>query len=198
MPWHISPKLPGSPKQTGSWIHGWLPTSRLYFGQLRHPWHFPEDPQGPYSEGALDKFFSEAISSVWSTYSARLLSEVRRVQEAGLSNILQAVLVRPTERRRRRKKRLDAGTAYQRVVTFLSRQHAVGKLGGVEGFEKLYAKDPKIVAVVEHIDEVESAIEAATAPRARLESLVRRMFSGPKQLEFSDTSIKVKTTDHNP
>ena len=86
---------------------------------------------------------------------------------------------------------MDAATARERVITFLNRQGAGGKLGSLEDFEKRYASDPRIVSVAEHIDKVEADIEVATAPRVRLEALIQRMFSGQKKLSFTDTTIKV-------
>ena len=183
-PWQITPALPKG--SSGRWTHGWLPTSRLYFG---NPANWRRAQEFGFSEHALDNLFQEALTTLWSTYSARLLSEVRKVQEAGLSNILQAVL-RP-QSKVGPQRRLDAATAHERVITFLNRQGAGGKLGSLEDFEKLYASDPRIVSVAEHIDKVETHIEVATAPRARLEALIQRMFSGQKKLSFTDTTIKV-------
>src|SRR5262249_41229213 len=40
-------------------------------------------------------------------------------------------------------------------------------------------------------DKVEAEIESASQPRIRLESLIRRLFSGPKEVQFTDTEIKV-------
>jgi hypothetical protein len=85
--WQITPAPPKG--STGRWRHGWLPTSRLYFGDSAN-WRRARESN--FSEHALDNLFQEALTSLWSTYSATLLSEVRKVQEAGLSNILQAVL----------------------------------------------------------------------------------------------------------
>jgi AAA domain, putative AbiEii toxin, Type IV TA system len=187
IPWNIKPALP---KPGGQWSHGWLPTSRLYIGALRN-WRLSQQFQ--YSEQALDNLFQEALTNLWHTYSAKLLSEVRKVQESGLANILQAVL--GPQNKVGPERRLDAATARERVITFLNRQGAGGKLGSLKDFEKRYANDPRIISVAEHIDKVESAIEVATAPRAKLQELIQRMFSGPKKLSFTDTAISVLSED---
>ncbi len=188
--WNVTPPLPKDSR--GGWSHGWLPTTRVFFGRLPS-WRLTAAQQQLYTERAVDRLFAEALSALWSSYSARLLSQVRKAQEAGLSNILQAVLSPP--KKSKTKRRLDSTTAYNRIITFLRRQGAEGTLGPLEVFAAKYAEDPQLVSVADHIDRVEQDIEKASAPRAKLENLIRRMFSGPKELQFSDTTIKVLAKD---
>lgn len=179
--WQITPaRQKGAARQ---WSHGWLPTSRLYFGNQIN-WRRAGEQD--FSEQALDNLFQESLTNLWSRYSTNLLSEVRKAQETGLANILQAVL--GPQSKIGQPKRLNATTARERVITFLKRQ---GGGGSLEDFETRYASDPRIVAVAEHIDKVETDIEVATAPRAKLEALIQRMFSGQKKISFTDTAIKV-------
>jgi predicted ATPase len=186
--WKVSPSPPGQPK---GWEHGWLPTSRLYSGG--QPRRAAPVTVEPSSEQILDKMFADALTTLWSRYSARVLGEVRRVQESGLSNILEAVLNAPDKRKTRR--RLTAPSAYKRIETFLKRPGAGGHLGPYKDFQKLYNDDLRVVAVANHIDTVETEIESATAPRVRLQELIQHMFTGPKTIEFTDNSINVLSHD---
>jgi predicted ATP-dependent endonuclease of OLD family len=79
--------------------------------------------------------------------------------------------------------------------TFLKRQGSSDLPGPLSDFERRYAKEPQLKSVVSHINEVEKKIEQAMAPREKLQRLIQRMFTGNKEIYFTDRSINVETDD---
>lgn len=188
---------PSTPKEASSarWAHEYLPTTRL---------HVSDEPYVPsleYSrsgrqyltEEQLDLFFARSVKHLWSRYSAQVLGAVRTIQEQGLASILRVVLSTESARRRRRKSKLTPMTAYSRVQNFLKRQGSVSILGTQAAFEKRYIADPTLQDVVQDIDSVEDKIEAAMTARNKLQELITGMFTGNKEIRFSDESIQVHT-----
>jgi predicted ATPase len=184
--WKIRP----NPKsRSSSWMHRYLPISRLYSGTAGSTTASVAGNR-PLSEEALDLRFAQAMEALWTSYSADISKKVREVQQKGLASVLRAVLSKSSSARRLRA--TDAGTAYNRVSAFLSRQsgsrHA---LGSEREFAKRYNTDPKIRRVVSDIENVERSIELASAPRDELRELIHEMFRRDKALTFTDKTIEV-------
>jgi predicted ATPase len=184
--WKIRPK----PKtRSNSWMHRYLPISRLYSGTAG-PTAVGVAGNRPLSEEALDLRFAQAMEALWTSYSADISKKVREVQQKGLANVLRAVLSKSSSGRHLRA--ADAGTAYGRVSAFLSRQsgsrHA---LGSEREFAKRYNTDTQLRRVVSDIENVERSIEVASAPRDELRELIHEMFRRDKALTFTDKTIEV-------
>ncbi len=178
--------------------HGYLPTSRLYLTDDDS--RVVANPAGGstagISEEQLDRYFGRAMEGLWLRYAANILSGVRTAQESGLGRILQNILA--TEKRGEKPtplKELNSDVAYQRVKSFLTRQGSHRALTSAEDFKKRYSREQRLLSVVAEIDAVEQGIEVVMAPRFKLQALIQHMFSGNKQITFSDQAIAVTTAD---
>lgn len=188
---------PQTPKEAGTtqWAHEYLPTTRLHVSEEPYMSYLEQSRSGrPWlTEDQLDSFFASSVEHLWSRYSAQVLGAVRTAQEQGLASILRAVLSTDTGKRRQRKSKLTAATAYARVQSFLTRQGSASILGNQTAFEKRYIADQTLQDVVQDIDSVEAKIEAAMTSRNKLEELIKRMFTGKKEIHFTEQSMEVLT-----
>lgn len=190
---------PSTPKEASSthWMHEYLPTTRLHVSDEPSALYFETPHSGrPWlTEEQLDSVFARSVERLWGRYSAQVLGAVRTAQEKGLANILRAVLSAQSAKQRRRKSKLTPATAYARVQNFLRRQGpaSMSILGTQTAFEKRYIDNPTLQDVVQDIDSVEDKIEAAMTSRNKLQELITRMFTGNKEIRFTDESIEVLT-----
>ena len=145
------------------------------------------------SEEQIDLFFAESINQLWANYTSGLLSDVREAQEAGLASILRAVLSPPKNTTRRNKAELETHQAYLRMKKFVSRQGSADLISSEQAFKARYDHNVTLRRVVQDIDKTEQQIEESSAPRNRLEELVKSLFAEGKVVTFSDRSIDIKT-----
>jgi ABC-type lipoprotein export system ATPase subunit len=164
--------------------HRYLPTSRLSEAQ--------DAPIYDRGESSFDEYFAASIQQLWSSYSADVLGAVRQAQEDGLARILEGVISSQTSRPAMARE-LDPEQALNRVESFLRRRGS-RHLFEREAFEDRFGSDPAFKRVVLDIDEIEQRIELALEPRTRLEKLVSRLISGPKQIRFENSTIAALAT----
>jgi predicted ATPase len=188
--WKEKPKVR---KDKGGWAHRYLPTSRLYVG-ARITEYRAAAMGTSTTEQTLDDYFAQTLQTVWRNYYTRILSSVGKAQENGLANILKAILSGKSKPKKQLQT-VDLETAYERVSNFLLRQGSKGVLGSFEKFRKEYEINEQLRSVVSDIDEVEKRIAQATAPRDELQSLVKQMFTGNKEIVFGDKAIEIKAMD---
>ncbi|MFI1454459.1 AAA family ATPase [Streptomyces roseus] len=172
------------PRIPRSFAHRYLPTSRVIEGNVSSP----ENSR----ELSMDEYFADSIQRLWSRYSADVLGVVRKAQEDGLARILQGV-ISPAQSNPERTLDLDPDMAFQRVERFLRRQGSPHLLQDKETFDLRFASERPFNRVVLEINEVEEQIESALLPRTKLEALVSRLISGPKQISFENSQIRVIT-----
>jgi predicted ATPase len=187
IPWITEPN---EKDLVGAWQHVFLPISRMYTpgrNVASHPWAFREFSD---IEQVLNESFAENVKTVWTNYWHKLQAEVRRAQSQGLANILKGVLA-PSDKKDVNQK-LDPDVAYSNLRSFLKRQGSPHVLPKESVFKSRFAEDPELRSVVSDIDEVEHRIAAAMAPRAKLEELLGRMFSGHKSVVFGEAEIEVR------
>jgi predicted ATP-dependent endonuclease of OLD family len=185
MKWTVKPQ---KPKWRGL-RHAYLPISRLYLTKMTKVSRLTEEQ--------LDLLFARHVQELWTRYSMEILGTIRQAQEAGLSNVLKAILSPPEnlpERKSEQQQNIDANTAYQQVTRFFERQKTSNILGSFAEFEKRYKNEPHIKSIVGDIDEVEKRIEQALKPRTNLENLIQQMFTD-KVVHFGDQAIDIKTAD---
>jgi predicted ATPase len=185
--WKETPKQK-DPK--GGWQHQYLPTSRLYLGARII------DPRVPRlgssaTEQSLDEYFAQSLQLVWRDYNSQILTSVRKAQEDGLANILKAILSGKAGTKKETGN-INLQVAYERVSKFLLRQGSKDVLGSFESFKKQYEKNLQLRKVVSDIDEVERRVAESFAPRDELQSLVKQMFTGDKDVVFGENSIDLK------
>lgn len=146
------------------------------------------------SEDDWDDKFADKIVALWRNFTNRRLSEVQDIQSRGLASILDNILAKPTKADSAGG--VDAEVAYNRVSAFLQRQRKVSPaLGSLRAFKRRYDGDPRMRKVVNEINTVEEKIERASASRQQMELLIKKMFSGPKRMDFSDREIQVFAND---
>ncbi|MFF5443189.1 AAA family ATPase [Streptomyces achromogenes] len=85
--------------------------------------------------------------------------------------------------------------AFQRVERFLQRQGSRHLIQDKESFTARFDSEMAFKRVVLDINEVEEQIELALLPRTKLENLVRRLISGPKQISFENSQIRALARD---
>jgi len=182
--WTISP----NPKGTKRWQHTFLPVSRLYPQAVRG--------ESARSESDLDKAFEQDLAQHWVTYFSRIQSQVRKIQQEGLAEILSEVLLpKNTEQEN---DRLAWETAYAQTVSFLQRQGANGqRTPSAEQFQARYKNEALVRNVVQQIDGIERRITEAMSSRSKLQLLLDKLFSGRKKIAFNDTSVDVISNEKN-
>jgi hypothetical protein len=174
------------------WAHRYLPTSRVYLDpraltttSLSAYWTASEtDDQAARGEQRIEEEFATRVETLWTNYSAELGAKISQAQADGLASILRSVLT--SKAAKEDVGPLDPEKAYRRVRAFLRRQGSQDLLRSGEAFVERLNQDSQMRGVVRDIDEVEQRVEAATAPRARLEKLIAELFTGTKQIHFSD------------
>lgn len=193
MQWKTEPSIKDA--TTTNWYHQYLPTSRLFLGRNGIPSWGVSSPHGMLAmpEEHIDLLFAESIKELWTKYTSGLLSGVRKAQEAGLTSILRAVLSPPKRTTRRNKAELETRQAYLRMKKFVSRQGSAELISSEEAFKARYDEDVTLRRVVQDIDKTEQQIEESSAPRNRLEELVKSLLAEGKVVTFSDQSIDIKT-----
>ncbi|WP_079075720.1 AAA family ATPase [Streptomyces griseorubiginosus] len=164
----------------GSLPHRYLPISRL----SEFPSSGPDSPNQ-----SLDEYFAKSIQQLWSTYSAEVLGEVGAAQENGLARILEGVIA-PERSNRELSEDFDPDKSFERVQSFLRRRHTAYLVQDKDDFVRKFEGDPGFKRVVLDINEVEEQIEEALEPRKRLEGLVSRLITGPKQISFENSRIR--------
>jgi len=178
------------------WFHQYLPTSRLILGQQDLPFFrgVKQNEIHNISEEEIDNFFADSIKKLWSEYTSNLNHNIRIAQEAGMVSILREVLTPPKANKNHSKTEHETHQAYLRMKKFVSRKNSDDLISSEETFKKRYNEDIVLQRVVQDINSTELQIEEASAPRNRLEDLVKNLFSRNKETTFSDRSIDIKTT----
>ena len=188
--WNSNPDLP---ENTQGWAHRFLPTWRLYFGDVpRRP--IRPTHSTPYSQDEeydWDKYFAWRLEEIWRQYSNSLLSQIRGIQEQGITSILQGILAMDRDAPAPELEEMDIETIYRRVSDFVSRQGSANILGDLNEFKERYENSAQLRSVVRDINKIEERIEHERAPRDQLEYLIEDMFSGPKEIKFEDHGILV-------
>ncbi len=182
--WAITPDLPPSAK--GRWRHSFLDTHRLAPRREPSPEHV--------GESLFDVSFEKEIERQWLAVYSSTQAEIRASQEKGLAQILNDVLSwrEPKEAPNRS---VDWEIAYGEMVSFLNRQDAKAKPSTKEAFRSRFEESPLFRTVLRRINRVEHEIAEATAPQTKLKELVRRFFTGSKELLAGPTSLEIVTGD---
>jgi energy-coupling factor transporter ATP-binding protein EcfA2 len=182
------PRWTTSPPSDSAFRHRYLPTSRLV-GDFS-----PSATAGAYiersglSEYDLDSLFAQHIQRIWRSYTNSVLTDVRRVQTAGIADILRSVLFPP--KKVSKKSPLEVQQAYERASQFLARQAPRRRNPDISEFEDRYNNDPQLRSVVQDIDEIERQIERAEEPRQRLIELINSFVSEGKEITFAYNEVR--------
>lgn len=178
---------------TSRWAHTFLPTTRLYFGEVSSGRPAAGRPQK--SEEELDQVFSDSVKRAWLQFYSRTLNEVRNIQESGLRAVLRHVL--NPEKESAQQAICDAEEVYTRVANFLARQsqsHQI-TLGSLGAFKKRYDQDSNLRKIVDNLGDVEQSIERAMIPVNRFLETISHLFSRGKKLGLADNELQVLLSD---
>jgi len=190
--WEIEPLIQG--ETPGPWWHEYLPTSRLLqmgYVEGRDSGISAHDVGRLIrDEHTLDMQFELALKNRWLDFFGGIQANVRQLQEKALADILNEVLT-TRQTKPKKGKTLDWETAYEEMVTFLKRRNTKVQPGSKSAFRKRYGESTLLQKVIARIDRIEKEIEAAMAPRTKLQHLIKRLFSRGKTVKFADTSIDV-------
>ncbi|MER5735085.1 AAA family ATPase [Streptomyces sp. NPDC002262] len=164
--------------------HRYLPTSRIFDAR---------DISFEAADRSLEDYFSDSIQRLWASYSTGVLGAVRQAQEDGLGKILAGVI--SPDQSTVDLPELDYDRAFQRVTSFLRRRGSSHLVLDRQGFLERFESDLAFNRVVLDINEVEERIEKALEPRTKLQTLVSRLITGPKQINFLDSQIKAISSE---
>ena len=192
--WEIKPSLPNRSEQRFGFHHGYLPTSRLHFCDSSTQYYEPGSMSNLATEEALDRYFANSVTQLWSLYNKTILQAVNDAQEKGLASILKAVLS-PSAKDYEDAHEIDIERAYISVRNFLKRQSRQGLLGSQQKFSGRYNKDESFRRIVYDIYQIEKDINEAMASRRLLQSLITKLYGKHLDIEFKEDDIIVKTSN---
>lgn len=191
--WKIANPKKGRATPAGGYAHAFLPTNRLYSADA-----FRRAPGGKnYSEQQLDEAFAENVNKTWLFYYAKILSEVRVIQEEGLRTVLyhglsesKDVPMGPI---------LEASHAYERVDKFLKRHSSESSspLGTIEAFTQRYRNEPNLQRIVDNLSKVEERIEIAMTPIENFISTINYLYSRGKKIKSGEKGLNVELENGN-
>lgn len=190
--WRLAPAR-RTKAEVSRWAHTFLPTTRLYFGEIL-PGRVAA-PRSQLSEKELDQAFSDSVNRAWLQFYSRTLNEVRSIQESGLRAVLRHVL-NPEQQADTEQPR-DTSAVYSRVANFLARQPQPEQitLGSSSTFRRRYEADSNLRTIVDNLDDVERSIEQAMVPINRFLETISKLFSRGKRLGLTDNELQVLLID---
>jgi hypothetical protein len=180
--WKLSPKPKSAVR---GWQHSFLPTTRLYFGEI-----VQRGGRAQLSDFELDRLFNEAISKAWLQFYSGALNRVREIQEGGLRKILEEVLA-PGAAPKTSDTEVDPDAAYKKAKRFLLRQGKSASIGTASQFKDRYRDNEELRRVVGNVDEIESAIEKAMDPVEKFLTTITSLFSRDKTLQLRNNELQV-------
>jgi predicted ATP-dependent endonuclease of OLD family len=184
---------PKPPSFEGGWSHIFLPTSRLF--QFLAQIDPANRPRGTFYDETADIGFEQLFTRYWAQLVSTIQREISKAQHTALVDILDKVLsIRPSSNVPQGF--LDWETAYTLMGTFLSREDHQVAPQSQEEFKIRFQSDALLREVIQRINECERAIDLDSRPRNNLQSILATMIGGPKQLQFTDTAINIRTEDN--
>lgn len=176
--------------QTNRWRHMFLPTTRLYLDDFNRT-----QLQGrALSEREIDEQFSKSINQNWLKYYSQVITEIRTIQEQGLTSVLAFALAEnindttgPT---------LDPNVAYDRAARFLSRQtNSEAILGNRKSFVRRYKNEEKLRRLVDNLNSTEEKIELCMAPIDLFLETVSEFLSNGKKVSLQKGDLSIELED---
>jgi predicted ATPase len=194
--WGWTSSIPSN--SSSKYQHIFLPTHRILTGFEPYSFITNRNALGA-GESSIDweQYFAKNLEHHWLNYSNKSLSQIQKIQQNGLANILKGFLSADVlSKSKKTKINSEDNLIYNRVAAFLNRQELPKIITNKEQFQNRYRTDKMFRQIVSDIDEVERKIEATITTRNKLQLLINEMFSGNKSVVFSDANIDVKTNDN--
>lgn len=162
--------------------HSYLPISRLIDSTDRRWSRY----DGLEYERRQD--FETEIEAAWRQYNSVSLEGIRRIQQKGLADILsvlfQSSVMPPHEPV---ESSIDENEAHRLVVDFLVQQGMALDLDR-QAFILRYRHQRELQQVVHRISDVNAEIERTTRSQRAFQSIIGELYSGDKQIVFSNYS----------
>lgn len=183
--WRYNETIPAS--EPDFWTHIFLPTTRLYIDNPSSP----TDNKGK-GEAELDEQFARSINQSWLQYYSKIITEVRNIQEDGLTSVLTYALAENLEETVG--PILDPSTAYDSASKFLNRRVGtdLSILGTRESFIHRYESEEKLRRLVDNLNSVEERIEESMRPHLKFVDTISRFFSNEKNISLTGNDLKIK------
>lgn len=145
----------------------------------------------------FDAMFAEQVRLRWLAYSAEANATIRDVQQQGLAEVVSLLFGGAAGVRRQAAPALATDSeAYALVVQFLRRQSIRLRINEAD-FKDRYRQEGDLGPIVGRIREILEDIDAALAPQWRLAELLRSLYSGGKQINFTGSGIEIALNDEN-
>jgi ABC-type cobalamin/Fe3+-siderophores transport system ATPase subunit len=167
----------------GAYMHSYLPISRLmdYADRRWSRYDGADYERRPYN-------FENEIEAAWRQYNSVSLEGIRRIQQKGLADILSVLFQssaspvhEPVE------STIDENEAHRLVVEFLVQQGMALDLDR-QAFIRRYRHQRELQQVVHRISDVNAEIERTTRSQRAFQSIIGELYSGDKQIVFSNYS----------
>jgi ABC-type lipoprotein export system ATPase subunit len=178
----ISDLSPGEPAPVS-----YLSIFRL-FGDPNMTFWVGGPESSPYSESRLDQQFLQLVMNRWVNYSNTLLSQVKTLQDEGLTGLLGSLF---STARKRPASASDSGAAYVLVRHFFERRNAQLPVARSQ-FSRIYSENQSLRSALRDIEAIERQILLAERPRGQLEQVVHRFLTNNKRIRFFEGGIDVR------
>jgi predicted ATP-binding protein involved in virulence len=167
----------------GAYMHSFLPISRLvdYANRRWGRYDRADYERPPYN-------FENEIEAAWRQYNSVSLEGIRRIQQKGLADILSVLFqssVSPVHQPS--ESTIDENEAHRLVVEFLVQQGMALDLDR-QAFIRRYRHQRELQQVVHRISDVNAEIERTTRSQRAFQSIIGELYSGDKQIVFSNFS----------
>jgi predicted ATPase len=189
--WEETPKRERK-SSVDKWQHRYLPTSRLFERSLSS---VTSGGINHLEESDLDSHFIKLIEMMWSEYFAGVLSEIRKIQENGLSDIIAAILLSISDENSNKKfdGKISYELAYHSLRRFLNRRNLEKAIGDINQFKSKFESDKFLQKISYDAYEIEVSIDKLLEPKNKLQELIKKLFNGNKSIVFEDRLIRVKS-----
>lgn len=165
--------------------HAYLPISRLTdLGRGRAP----SERQRSVNDAALDEQFAAQVRQRWQIYNSDALSEIRAIQQSGIASILALLFGGNPRVAELGDQTIPGEVAYSMVDAFLSEQKLNLRLTKKD-FLRRYSDESDLRLVVANIQEVMRLVDDAQRPQQELQSIIRSLYSGGKELVFGPSTL---------
>ena len=161
--------------------HAYLPISRM--SQVSRRLGFNAGRPRVVDDEFLDVQFAEQVQARWQFYNAEANTRIRLIQQQGLASILAHLFGGGLGSSDYEAARVPGHEAYGLVSGFL-RQQGISPRFGQEEFLRRYEGDNELQLVVANIQEVTVEVQEALQPQEEFQSVIRRLYSGGKELVF--------------
>jgi predicted ATPase len=184
--WHVDENV----EEVTRWRHIFLPTTRLYLDENNRA----QLPNRTRTEREIDEQFAAGINQSWLKYYSQVITEIRSIQEQGLTSVLSYALAEKAENSVG--PTLDPNVAYDRAARFLDRQtDSKSILGTRKSFVRRYKNEEKLRRLVDDLNNTEEKIERCMEPIDNFMATISGFLSNGKELSLGRDELYIRLND---